>query len=171
MPLSAWSSRLTQKPPGQPNSASPSCASLVRLRVRFKSCEWLADHWAHVDKLGGRNRWGHVRQLDRISRELLARDLKYGMALNHLPSGRFAANGAWLAFRSWPTVPRPLHGPARAGCRDRHDQDPPPPAVRPGRAADPLGCERWKLHLAERWPWAIGWSAALARLRAIPLPT
>ena len=25
------------------------------------------------------------------------RDLKYGVDLNHLPSGRFAANGAWLA--------------------------------------------------------------------------
>ena len=27
------------------------------------------------------------------------RDLKYGVGLNHLPSGRFAANGAWLAVR------------------------------------------------------------------------
>ena len=27
------------------------------------------------------------------------RDLKYGMGLNHLPSGKFAANGAWLAVR------------------------------------------------------------------------
>jgi hypothetical protein len=27
------------------------------------------------------------------------RDLKYGMGLNHLPSGRFAANGAWLAVQ------------------------------------------------------------------------
>jgi Transposase DDE domain len=25
------------------------------------------------------------------------RDLKYGVGLNHLPSGKFAANGAWLA--------------------------------------------------------------------------
>jgi hypothetical protein len=28
------------------------------------------------------------------------RDLKYGMGLDHLPSGRFAANGAWLAVRT-----------------------------------------------------------------------
>jgi len=28
---------------------------------------------------------------------------------------------------------------------------------------------RWRLHLPERWPWAVAWSAALARLRAIPL--
>ena len=27
------------------------------------------------------------------------RDLKYGVGLNHLPSGRFAANGAWLRYR------------------------------------------------------------------------
>ena len=27
------------------------------------------------------------------------RDLKYGVGLNHLPSGRFAANGAWLGSR------------------------------------------------------------------------
>ena len=27
------------------------------------------------------------------------RDLKYGVELNHLPSGRFAANGAWLAVQ------------------------------------------------------------------------
>ena len=32
------------------------------------------------------------------------RDLKYGVGLNHLPSGRFAANGAWLAVRRWPTT-------------------------------------------------------------------
>ncbi|MBA3876936.1 MAG: hypothetical protein C0498_08370, partial [Anaerolinea sp.] len=27
------------------------------------------------------------------------RDLKYGVGLNHLPSGKFAANGAWLAVQ------------------------------------------------------------------------
>ena len=27
------------------------------------------------------------------------RDLKYGVGLNHLPSGCFAANGAWLAVQ------------------------------------------------------------------------
>ena len=27
------------------------------------------------------------------------RDLKYGVVLNHLPSGRFAANGTWLAVQ------------------------------------------------------------------------
>ena len=36
--------------------------------------------------------------------------LKYGVGLNHLPSGRFAANGAWLAVQvwriTWPAGPR-----------------------------------------------------------------
>ena len=48
------------------------------------------------------------------------RDLKYGVGLNHLPSGRFAANGAWLAMQvmahnlarwtariGWASRPRP----------------------------------------------------------------
>lgn len=26
------------------------------------------------------------------------RDLKYGLALNHMPSGKFGANAAWLAL-------------------------------------------------------------------------
>ena len=30
------------------------------------------------------------------------RDLKYGVGLNHLSSGRFSANGAWLAVQSLP---------------------------------------------------------------------
>ena len=30
------------------------------------------------------------------------RDLKYGVGLNHLPSGRFAANGSWLAVQVMP---------------------------------------------------------------------
>ena len=38
------------------------------------------------------------------------RDLKYGVGLNHMPSGRFAANGAWLAVQvmahTWPAGPR-----------------------------------------------------------------
>ena len=32
------------------------------------------------------------------------RDLKYGVGLNHLPSGRFAANAAWLAVQGSPTT-------------------------------------------------------------------
>jgi len=96
------------------------------------------------------------------------RDLKYGVALNHLPSGRFAANGAWLAVQvmahnvarwtsriglgasivSTKTLRRRLFG-------------------LPGRLT--RSARRLTLHLPARWPWAIGWVAALIRLRAIPL--
>ena len=62
------------------------------------------------------------------------RDLKYGVGLNHLPSGRFAANGAWLAVRVQPCS---LDGPDRAGRGDRHDQDAPARLFAP-RAAHSL---------------------------------
>jgi hypothetical protein len=95
------------------------------------------------------------------------RDLKYGMALNHLPSGRFAANAAWLAVQvmahnvaRWTsriglgvgivttkTLRRRLFG-------------------LPGRLT--RSARRLTLHLPTRWPWAIGWGVALDRLRAIP---
>jgi hypothetical protein len=96
------------------------------------------------------------------------RDLKYGMALNHLPSGRFAANGAWLAVQVM------AHNVARwtsriglgAGIVTTK-------TLRrrlfglPGRLT--RSARRLTLHLPARWPWAIGWAAVLTRLRAIPL--
>ena len=96
------------------------------------------------------------------------RDLKYGVGQNHLPSGKFAANGAWLAVQviahnlaRWTariglgagivttkTLRRRLFGLAGRLTRS---------------------ARRWRLHLPARWPWAVGFTAALARLRAIPL--
>ncbi len=95
------------------------------------------------------------------------RDLKYGMALNHLPSGRFPANGAWLAVQVM------AHNVARwtariglgAGIVTTK-------TLRrrlfglPGRLT--RSARRLTLHLPQRWPWAIGWGAALDRIRAIP---
>ena len=43
------------------------------------------------------------------------RDLKYGVGLNHLPSGRFAANGAWLAVQVMGPQPGSLDSPHRPG--------------------------------------------------------
>ena len=50
------------------------------------------------------NRDGEMLELEADHRrhaeiENAIRDLKYGVGLNHLPSGRFAANGAWLAVQ------------------------------------------------------------------------
>ena len=44
------------------------------------------------------------------------RDLKYGLGLNHLPSGCFAANGAWLAVQ---VIAQPARSPHRPGSADR----------------------------------------------------
>ena len=67
------------------------------------------------------------------------RDLKYGVGLNHMPSGRFAANGAWLAVQVM------AHNLARwtarigLGERDRDHQDPQAAGLRSGGTDHPLG--------------------------------
>ena len=96
------------------------------------------------------------------------RDLKYGVGLNHLPSGRFAANGAWLAVQVMAhNVARWM---ARIGLgegivmvktlRRRF-------LAMPGRLT--RSARRRTLHLPRRWPWAEAFRLALARLRAIPI--
>ncbi len=96
------------------------------------------------------------------------RDLKYGVRLNHLPSGRFAANAAWLAVQ---VIAHNLaRWTARLGLgegimttrtlRQRYFSL----AGRLTRSA-----RRWTPHLPQRWPSAGQWAAALARLRARPL--
>jgi hypothetical protein len=50
------------------------------------------------------------------------RGLKYGMELNHLPSGKFAANGAWLAVQVVAHCDGALDRPDRPGSWDRHAQ-------------------------------------------------
>ena len=66
------------------------------------------------------------------------RDLKYGVGLNHLPSGRFAANAAWLAVQVM-AHPGPLDGPHRSGRAGGDHQDPPEAVLRPGGTAHTLG--------------------------------
>ena len=179
-------------------------------------------------------RWGHVRQLDRVSRELLAwaagagpgdgpftidldstisrptvwtrrapattacpvldtgatpvpgaitrvghrrhaeienaiRDLKYGVGLNHLPSGRFAANAAWLAAQVM------AHNLARWTARIGLGEQIVTTKTLRRRFFSLAGrltrsARRLTLHLPRRWPWENQFSRALARLQAIPLP-
>jgi hypothetical protein len=96
------------------------------------------------------------------------RDLKYGMALNHLPSGRFAANGAWLAVQVL------AHNLARWTARLGLGEGIVTTKTLRRRLFSLVGrltrsARRVTLHLPARWPWAIGWTTALARLRALPL--
>ena len=97
------------------------------------------------------------------------RDLKYGVGLNHLPSGRFAANGAWLAVQVI------AHNLARWTARLGLGEGIVTTRTLRRRYFSLAGrlthsARRWTLHLPKRWPWAVQLAAALARLRAIPLP-
>ena len=98
------------------------------------------------------------------------RDLKYGVGLNHLPSGRFGANAAWLALN---VIAHNLaRWTSRLGLGEtliatdtlrRHH------LRLPGRLT--ISARRPSLHLPQHWPWAPEFTAALANLRAIPLIT
>ncbi len=96
------------------------------------------------------------------------RDLKYGVGLNHLPSGRFAANGAWLAVQVI------AHNLARWTARIGLGEGIVTTKTLRRRLFGLVGrltrsARRLTLHLPARWPWAIRFEAALARIRAIPL--
>jgi hypothetical protein len=96
------------------------------------------------------------------------RDLKYGMGLNHLPSGRFAANAAWLAVQVM------AHNTARWTARLGLGAGIVTAKTLRRRLFALVGrvtrsARRLTLHLPARWPWAAGFTAALARLRAMPL--
>ena len=97
------------------------------------------------------------------------RDLKYGVGLNHLPSGRFAANGAWLAVQVM------AHNLARWTARlGLGEQIVTTKTLRrrffslAGRLT--RSARRLTLHLPRRWLWEAQFTRALARLRAIPFP-
>ena len=97
------------------------------------------------------------------------RDLNYSVGLNHLPSGRFAANGAWLAVQAM------AHNLARWTARiGLGEQIVTTKTLRrrffalAGRLTRSARC--LTLHLPQRWSWETQFSRALARLRALPLP-
>ena len=98
------------------------------------------------------------------------RDLKYGVGLNHLPSGRFAANAAWLAVQVI------AHNLARWTTRIGLGEQVVTTKTLRRRFFSLAGrltrsARRLTLHLPQRWPWENQFSRALARLRALPLPT
>ncbi len=122
------------------------------------------------------NREGETLDLEADHRrhaevENTIRDLKYGMGLNHLPSGRFGANAAWLSLNAM------AHNLARWVGRIGLEETAfiATKTMRrrllcvPGRLTR-SGRER-VVHLPERWPWAAQFLAALTLLRAVPLVT
>jgi hypothetical protein len=104
--------------------------------------------------------------------ELAIRDLKAGAGLAHLPSGRFAANAAWLLAAT--LAHNLLRWTAALGL-SVVDQQTVAKTLRrtllvlPGRLT--RSARQWRLHLPAGWPWAHAFTMALARLRCIPHPT
>ena len=94
------------------------------------------------------------------------RDLRYGVGLNHLPSGRFAGNAAWLAVQVL------AHNLAPWTVRIGLDEK----VVTTTTFRLRLFClvgrltrsgRRLTLHLPRRWPWQDRFSRVLPRLRAL----
>ena len=101
--------------------------------------------------------------------EKAIRDLKYGVGLNHLPSGRFPANATWLAVQVM------AHNLARWTARIGLGEPAATTKTLRRRFFSIAGrltrsARRLTLHLPQHWPWENQFSGALARLRAIPLP-
>ena len=123
------------------------------------------------------NRVGTMIELDGDHRrhavcELAIRDLKAGAGLAHLPSGRFAANAAWLLAAT--LAHNLIRWTAMLGL-GVGDQQTVAKTLRrtllalPGRLT--RSARRWTLHLPADWPWTHSFTMALARLRCIPYPT
>ena len=120
------------------------------------------------------DREGDVLELEADHRrhaeiENAIRDLKYGVGLNHLPSGRFPANAAWLAVQVM------AHNLARWTGRIALGEPVATTKTLRRRFFSLAGrltrsARRLTLHLPKHWPWETQFSRARARLRAIPLP-
>jgi len=103
--------------------------------------------------------------------ELAIRDLKEGAGLEHIPSGKFAANAAWLACAV--IAHNLIRWSATLGDVHPDDQLTVARTIRtrlialPGRLVNRSG--KPTLRLPTRWPWADAFLTALEHLRAIPL--
>lgn len=101
--------------------------------------------------------------------ELAIRDLKEGAGLEHMPSGRFHANGAWLAaavlahnLNRWMTA---LTGQLPVTNRTLRTRLIALAAVLVNRSGRPT------LRFPARWPWADTFTTVLTAIRALPAPS
>jgi hypothetical protein len=104
--------------------------------------------------------------------ELCIRDLKAGVGLRHCPSGKFAANAAWLLAAT--LAHNLLRWDAAIGLGARGELVVAKTLRRtllslPGRIT--RSARRWTLHLPAGWPWAAWFELALARLRCVAYAT
>ena len=99
------------------------------------------------------------------------RDLKYGVGLNHLPSGRFAANAAWAILNVI------AHNLGRWLKRIGLGPDTTPMTTKtlrrrfldlPGRIT--TSARRRTLHFPSRWPWENQFLKILTAIRQVEAP-
>ena len=153
--------------------AAPVC--LIVRRVRPSPGSQLALFASYSYHAFITDRQGNVLELEADHRchaeiENAIRDLKYGVGLNHLPSGRFAANAAWLAVQVM------AHNLARWTGRIALGEPATTTKTIRRRFLSLAGrltrrARRLTLHLPRHWPWETQFSTALARLCALPLPS
>ncbi len=100
--------------------------------------------------------------------ELAIRDMKEGAGLEHIPSGHYPANAAWLActvlahnLGTWTSV---LAGQPTVTHRTRRTRLIALPAVVVNRSG------RHHLRFPTRWPWAHQFTTTLEQIRALPEP-
>ena len=122
-----------------PARCGSSCGASSRRPAHSSRSSWTYSYHAFIT-----DRAGELMELEAGHRrhaeiENAIRDLKYGVGLNHLPSGRFAANAAWLAVQVDRAQPRPLDGAAGARRGNRHHQDAQAALLLARRTAHPLG--------------------------------
>ena len=151
---------------------------LVVRRTRFtdKTQQQLWPDWRHHAFLTDLT--GPAVEIDKFHRqhavvELAIRDLKEGAGLEHIPSGNFHANSAWLQCAvlahnliRWTTI----LGDTRVDqqlivARTVRTRLLALPARIVNRAGQPL------LRLPTHWPWAKAFTTALDTLRALPAAT
>ncbi len=110
---------------------------------------------------------------DHATVELAIRDLKEGAGMEHCPSGKFYANGAWLACA---VLAHDLtRWTARLGGVHPETELTVARTIRtrilalPGRIVNRSG--QHVLRLPLHWPWAATFTTALDRIRSLPLIT
>ena len=130
-----------------------------------ETLEQETDHRRHTDTL--ELEADHRRHAEI---ENAIRDLKYGVGLNHLPSGRFPANAVWLAIQVM------AHNLARWTARICLGEQVVTTKTLRRRffsLADRLtrSARRLTLHLPQGGPWETQFGDALTRLRTLPFPS
>jgi Transposase DDE domain group 1 len=160
----------TYRPFGQPTEVRlivrrvrPTPGSQLAMFVEFSYHAFITDRHGDTLSLEADHR-RHAEVENAI------RDLKYGVGLNHLPSGRFGANAAWLGLNiiahnvsRWVArIGLDEHLLTHKTLRRRY-------LKLPGRLTH--SARTPTLHLPERWPWRTTFLTALANLRAVTLVT